>query len=80
MGFLLVINPRSTLAILIVVAILYLGIYVSVRKVLKRLGSERFSLNFERSRIVSEAFWGFKEVKITGVEAVFADEYLKPSK
>jgi len=79
-AFLFAVNPASTLGIIILIAILYGGIYVSVRKVLKRLGAERFDLNFERSRIVSEAFWGFKEVKIMGVESVFLDEYTKPSK
>jgi ABC-type bacteriocin/lantibiotic exporter with double-glycine peptidase domain len=78
--FLMLVNPGSTLAILATVIVLYLGIYVSLRRVLDRLGTERFNLNLDRSRIVSEAFWGFKEVKIAGVENVFTDEYSVPSK
>lgn len=79
-AFLFIVNPLSTLGITASILVLYGGIYTFVRKTLKNLGSERFDLNTERSKIVSEAFWAIKEVKILGIEPVFISEYSPPSK
>lgn len=79
-AFLFFVDPMSTLAIVIVVCLVYGLIYRGVRKSIKRLGGERFDLTEEISRVASEAFWGIKEVKITGTEAVFVQEYAPPSK
>jgi ATP-binding cassette, subfamily B, bacterial PglK len=79
-AFLFVVNPASTLVIAIVVGSFYGSIFYGARKTIRRLGRERFDLTQEIARIVSEAFWGIKEVKITGVESVFAQEYSPPSK
>lgn len=78
--FLFIVNPLSTLGITAAILVLYGGIYAFVRKTLKNLGSERFDLNTERSKIVSEAFWAIKEVKILGIEPNFISEYSPPSK
>jgi ATP-binding cassette, subfamily B, bacterial PglK len=78
--FLFVVDPRSTLAIAIVIGLVYSFIYQVVRKAIKGLGNERFDLTQGVSRVVSEAFWGIKEVKITGTESVFLGEYAPPSK
>lgn len=79
-GFLFFINPLSTLGITVVMIGIYGTIYFFVRNVLKRLGLNRFNLNSERTKTVSEAFWGIKEVKITGTEQVYVDEFSGPSK
>ena len=79
-AFLFVVNPVGTLGIFLSVVLIYGGIYFFVRSTLRRLGSERFELNAERSRIVSEAFWGIKETKLVGAESIFTDEYSRPSK
>lgn len=79
-AFLFFVNPLGTVIILVSVAALYGLIYFFVRSTLRRLGSERFSLNAKRARIVSEAFWGIKETKLAGSEIVFADEYSIPSR
>lgn len=79
-AFLFLVNPISTLGITASILALYGGIYTFVRKTLKDLGAERFALNTERSKIVSEAFWAIKEVKILGIEPVFISEYTPPSK
>lgn len=78
--FLLLINPISMLGISAAVILTYTFIFKITRKTIKRLGTERFDLNTQRSRSVSEAFWGIKEVKIAGVESVFIDDFIAPSK
>jgi len=77
--FLLLINPTSTLIFAVAIIGMYGFIYSSTRRKLRRLGAERFELNTERSRIVNEAFWGFKEIKITGNERGIINEFTKPS-
>lgn len=78
--FLFIVNPLSTLGISGIIIAVYGAIYISVRGKLKRLGSQRFFLVEQLSRIVSEAFWGIKEVKLTGCEIVFADSFAAHSK
>lgn len=79
-AFLFIMNPVSTLGITGLIASIYGSIYFFVRKFITRLGVERFELTRELARTVSQAFWGIKEVKITGTESVFIDEYQRPSK
>ncbi len=78
-AFLFIVNPVSTLGITGAVVVIYGTIYVFVRNKLKELGTTRFELNSIRSKVLSEAFWGIKEVKITGTERVFLDSYKYPS-
>jgi len=78
--FLFVVSPYTTLGIVLSIGGVYGVIYFFVRKTLKRLGSSRYSLYAERTRIVSEAFWGIKEVKIMGIEQLFEKSHVKPSR
>lgn len=78
--FLLVVNPMATISIIFIVVLVYTSIYLGVRKSLKNLGEERFHLYSESTRIVSEAFWGVKEVKLMGMEPYIIDSYTPPSK
>lgn len=78
--FLFLVNPVSMLGISAAVILTYTFIFKVTRRTIKRLGTERFDLNTQRSRSVSEAFWGIKEVKIAGVESVFIDDFTAPSK
>lgn len=78
--FLVLVNPGSTLAIALTIIAMYGLIYIFVKRKIKRLGTDRFQLNAERSRIVSEAFWGIKEIKIAGTETEILSEYTQPSK
>ena len=78
--FLVLVNPGSTLAIALAIIAMYGLIFVYVKRKIKRLGADRFQLNAERSRIVSEAFWGIKEIKIAGTETEILSEYTQPSK
>ena len=78
--FLFVVSPYTTLGIVVSIGGVYGLIYFFVRRTLKRLGASRYSLYAERTRIVSEAFWGIKEVKIMGIESLFTKSYVKPSR
>lgn len=78
--FLVLVNPGSTLAFSLAIIAMYGLTYVIVKRKIRRLGAERFELNAERSRIVSEAFWGVKEIKIAGTETEILSEYTQPSK
>ncbi|MDR1748522.1 MAG: ABC transporter ATP-binding protein/permease [Spirochaetaceae bacterium] len=73
--FLFVVNPLSTLFIFILIAFIYTAIFVGTKKKLNRLGRERYELFTERSRIVNEAFWGIKDVKISGNERIFYNSF-----
>ena len=79
-SFLILVNPTSTLFIAVAIIGLYGLIFTFVRKTLRRLGSERFAVDTERARIVSEAFWGIKEMKLAGGEREIVSEYTKPSR
>lgn len=76
---LMVTNPWTTLLVAISVGSVYGAIYGGLRKTVKRLGQKRFDLNRERSRIISETFWGIKDTKLLGVEAEFLEQYKQPS-
>ncbi|ORC34636.1 hypothetical protein B4O97_11860 [Marispirochaeta aestuarii] len=78
--FLFVVNPGGTAIMFGAIVFVYGLIYLGVRKLVKRLGVERFEMSVALSRIVSEAFWGIKEVKILGVENVFLNEFSPPSR
>lgn len=79
-GFLLIIDPRSTLLVVGSVGLSYGVIYTVFRRQITRLGVERFENTGAISRIVSEAFWGIKEVKLLGIESTYVEEYIGPSK
>ncbi|MDL2229950.1 ABC transporter ATP-binding protein/permease [Treponema sp. OttesenSCG-928-L16] len=78
--FLFVMNPASTFLIFALIAFIYSGIFIGTKKKLNRLGRERFDINTERTRVVSEAFWGIKDVKISGNAQVFYDSFVPLSR
>ncbi len=78
--FLFYINPFTTLIITLTLVVVYGCIFLLIKKEVLRLGRERFHLNTMRMRYVNEAFWGIKEVKITGCEKSFIKSFTGPSK
>ena len=73
--FLFLVNPFSTLGIAIAIMGIYSLIFIFSKRKLNQLGKQRFTCTSEEARIVSEAFWGIKEVKIAGCEHQFVDQY-----
>lgn len=80
LAFLFIVNPVSTLIVTVAIAIIYGAIYNGIRRILHRLGKQRLEMFSLRAKIVSESLWGIKEVKITGTEKVFLEQYKVPSK
>ncbi|WP_319559821.1 ABC transporter ATP-binding protein [Marispirochaeta sp.] len=78
--FLFIVNPAGTAIMFGAIVLIYGLIYLGVRKLVKNIGYERYEMSMALARIVSEAFWGIKEVKILGVEKVFLDEFTPPSR
>lgn len=79
-SFLFVVDAFSTFLVVGTVGLSYSVIYFFFRKYINRLGVERFDANREISRVVSESFWGIKEVKLLGLESVYISEYTPPSR
>jgi len=77
--FLIYMNPFVSLLVFLGVSLVYMLMYAFLRNKLKSLGLERYNLNQDRSRILSEAFWGIKEMKLAGKEHFFSSEYAEPS-
>jgi len=78
--FLFLVNPVSTLLITAALVTMYGLVYALIRGKLKQLGEERFNLIISQTRVLNEAFWGIKDVKLMGVERVFLKEFSGPSK
>jgi ATP-binding cassette, subfamily B, bacterial PglK len=77
---LLIANPTLTIASIIVLGSAYLTLYLFLRPRLKRLGERRLKNSQRKFQIVSEAFEGFKEIKVAGLESRFCDRYRAPAK
>ena len=71
--FALLFSIEMMLAFTIIVILggAYLLIFKSTKKILRRVGQERFDANQQRFTAVNEAFGASKEVKIFGLEQIF---------
>lgn len=71
-----------TVALIAAASILsaYFVIYGVARRMLARIGTERVALNAQRYRIVQEAFGGLKDVKVLGLEQVYANRFRAPAR
>jgi len=78
-GLLIVVNPLIALSVALVLLIAYATIYLFLRGVLRRLGTNRFLANKERFQIVQEGLGGIKEVKIIGLEETILERYKTPA-
>lgn len=65
---LVAVDPLLAFLVGAVIGGAYGVIYLVFRKLIMRVGRERLSANEARFKVVSEAFGGIKEVKVTGLE------------
>ena len=79
-GFLVFIDPFVAVIVALVLGAAYGAIYIAVKDRLDIYGKKRVTLNSKRYQTVSEAFGGIKEVKLSGKEQAFLDQYRSPSK
>ena len=75
----LIINPLITIVAFVILGGSYALIYWLIRKKLSYRGGKRLNANRERFKIVSEAFGGIKEVKVSGREEYYLENYTKAS-
>lgn len=80
LGLLIVVDPTLAITAGCVLGGAYGLIYAALRRFLGRIGAERIIANKERFQAVSEAFGGFKDIKIAGREATFIQRFSEPAK
>lgn len=73
-------DPLLALSIGVGLGVGYGGLYMLLRSRLTRLGKEREEANRSRFEILSEAFGGIKELKLSGMEEVLIARYTQPAK
>jgi ABC-type multidrug transport system fused ATPase/permease subunit len=77
---LVIINPLLAVITSVILGLLYVLIFSSVRNFITRKGSERNISNSLRYKYINEIFGGIKDIKIFGRERVFLDLFGQPSK
>lgn len=75
----LIVNPLITVIAVLILGGSYALIYWMIRKKLVYRGGRRLNANRERFKIISEAFGGLKEVKASGREMFFLENYARSS-
>jgi ABC-type bacteriocin/lantibiotic exporter with double-glycine peptidase domain len=75
LGLLCAVNAKLALGTAAVIAGLYSGIFLSLRRWLTRLGQRRFKANQQRFEAASEVFGGIKEIKLLGSEHVYLKRF-----
>ena len=68
-------DPFIALLVALSISTVYVTIYISIKKILHRLGGERVALSSIMHRNVLEAFGGIKDVKIYDSKNYFVDHY-----
>lgn len=74
-----VIDPMLATIVTLVLGVAYAVIYLLMRGYLGRIGLDRVKANQERFKVVNEAFGGIKDVKISGLENSFLQQYQGPA-
>ena len=78
-GFLVWLNPVLAGLVALVVGGAYGLIYLGVRGVLGRMGTDRVAANRERFTAASEAFGGIKDLKVLGREDAYLRRFRGPA-
>ncbi len=76
---LVLVDPTLALTVAVVLGGSYLLIFMTVRRYLSRIGSDRINANKERFQVTQEALGGIKEVKVFGRERAFFRRFVNPS-
>ena len=74
-----IVEPKLALLISSVFLICYLVIYRSLKRIISKIGKEKFEANKNRYKTVNEVFGAIKEVKITNLEEDFIGRFSKPA-
>lgn len=76
---LILVDPVLAVVIALVLGGAYALIYLTIRRYLSRIGTDRVLANKERFQVAQEALGGIKEVKIFGREMPFFSRFVDPS-
>jgi len=79
-AFLIAVEPIIALTASTIIGGGYALIYLRLRPLLTRYGSEMLDANTQRFRLTQEAAGGFKEVKLLGIEAHYVNRFMKPAR
>ncbi|WP_240704610.1 ABC transporter ATP-binding protein [Candidatus Pelagibacter sp. FZCC0015] len=77
---LIIIDPKLALIVGLSLSIIYVLIYYSVNKYLKKIGKDSLKNNQLRFTAVSEAFGAVKEIKVGGLEQTYINNFSISSK
>ena len=77
---LIVVEPKLTFIAIITISLFYGLVYKFNLNLLNNIGKEVFNANEERFKISTEAFGGFKEMKVGSLEETYLNLFSKPSK
>ena len=77
---LLVVDPVLAFSVGATLVLAYSCIFAVTSGWIKRIGRERFLANKGRFSVVNEAFGAVKEVKVGGLEKIYAQRFSKPAK
>tara|TARA_B100001564_G_scaffold360047_1_gene385107 strand:- start:2851 stop:4638 length:1788 start_codon:yes stop_codon:yes gene_type:complete len=77
---LIVVNPKISIIMGIVLIAAYASIFFIVNKYLAFIGKKRLEANEQRYKAVSEGFGAIKEVKLGGLEEAFSLNFNRPAK
>ena len=72
-------NPILAIISALSLVFAYGSIYYFLRGYLFRIGSKRIESSQEKHRVVNEAFYGIKELKVGGLEKVYYKLFSKPA-
>ena len=74
-SLLIVANAKLAFSIIFILVFLYLIIFKTVSKFLKRIGAERSETNSLRFKLLNEAFNAYKVIKILGLEYIYLERF-----
>jgi len=78
-GLLFVVEPWIAIGAIVSLGSVYALVYLFLRKLLKRIGQERYTANKDRFQVAQEATGGIKELKVMGLEAGFLRRFRDPA-
>lgn len=79
LGLMISVDYWLALSITLVLGTAYTGLFMMVRRYLRRIGEERRNANDQRFKVAQEAFGGIKDVKVAGLEEAFVERFRAPS-
>ena len=78
-ALLVVVDPVVAVVVALVVGGIYGIVYLSIRKLLRRIGTLRVEMNRARYQAAGEAFGGIKDLKVLGREDAYLNRFRVPA-